>query len=126
MVWMQMVRLCIKPSIILVPLIEFVYEVSLVPPSLQCMPERSQIVACWSEKGAIDIYDITNQLNILNGIYTLLRRFNLIGTQGIRNPSQASVYSYIHPCEGYATDWSRCSQGTYVLKGEMMSQSGHW
>ena len=67
---------------------------------VRCMPERSQIVACWSEKGAIDIYDITNQLNILNG------------TQGIRNPSQASVYSYIHPCEGYAMDWSRCSQGT--------------
>ncbi|KAK8798855.1 hypothetical protein WA158_007939 [Blastocystis sp. Blastoise] len=66
---------------------------------VRCMPDSSQIVATWSEKGSIDIYDVTNQLTILNG------------GNSLRNPNQGAIYSYSHSTEGYAMDWNRKNKG---------------
>jgi ribosome assembly protein RRB1 len=63
------------------------------------MPQKSNILATWSETGAVNIWDVSHQIKALNQPTEL---------KGKDKP----IYSFTgHPQEGYAVDWSPVVEG---------------
>lgn len=73
-----------------------------LPPHLQCLPDRSQIVGVWSETGVMSIYNIASQLNAVDKDLPDASR---------SGPSPLLYQFSGHRTEGYALDWSSFNKG---------------
>jgi ribosome assembly protein RRB1 len=70
---------------------------------VRCMPQRSSIVATWSDAGKVNLFDVS----------PILQRFSLADGKPITTeiPKKA-FYSYgKHGTEGWAMDWSTVKEG---------------
>lgn len=78
---------------------------------VRAMPQRSEVVATWSDKGTVNIYDIRGVLDSFD------RSAGLEGggrgaASGSRKIERDPFFVYKgHSTEGYAMDWSRANEG---------------
>lgn len=66
------------------------------------MPDRSQIVSCWSDQGVVSIYNIAPQLAALESGHS---------ARDQENVNRPLFQFKGHRTEGYAMDWCRCEKG---------------
>lgn len=70
---------------------------------VRCMPQKSNIVATWSDAGKVNLFDVS----------AILQRFSLSeGKPVIKDIPNKAFYSYSkHASEGWAMDWSSVKEG---------------
>ena len=70
---------------------------------VRVMPQKSNIVATWSDAGKVNLFDVT----------AILQRFNLANGKPVTNeiPKKAFFSYSKHETEGWAMDWSRVKEG---------------
>ena len=70
---------------------------------VRCMPQKSSIVATWSDAGKVNLFDTS----------AILQRFNLSsGKAATKDIPNKPFYSYSkHKSEGWALDWSTAKEG---------------
>ena len=72
---------------------------------VRAMPQRSDIVATWSDAGTVNFYNI-------GGILDSFSRSSGKEVKNSRKIARDPFFVYNgHSCEGYAMDWSKCNQG---------------
>lgn len=75
---------------------------------VRAMPQRSEIVATWSDVGTVNLYNVGG----------ILDSFNRSAGSAVKNPRKISKDPFFvyngHSCEGYAMDWSRVNEGHMV------------
>lgn len=89
---------------------------------LRAMPQRSNIVASWSETGKVHVFDLSKHINALD----------MPSSKKLKSP--APLYSFTgHKTEGFALDWSTpvagrlatgdCASGLHIWD---LNQGGTW
>lgn len=70
---------------------------------VRCMPQKSNVVATWSDQGQVNLFDVS----------ALLQRFSLSeGKPVTKEMPNKAFYSYSqHGGEGWALDWSTVKEG---------------
>jgi len=87
---------------------------------VRCMPQRPEIVATWSDVGAVNLFNVE----------AIRQRFNL-GKQGLASVKMADIptkpfYSYKkHETEGFAMAWSRVQEG-HLATGDCKGSLHLW
>jgi ribosome assembly protein RRB1 len=82
---------------------------------LRCMPQRSTIIATWSDTGKVNLFNVES---ILERFDVSRRKFSSM-TPGVL-PAMSAMptkpfFSYSkHSTEGYAMDWSKVQEGALV------------
>ncbi len=72
---------------------------------VRAMPQRTEVVATWSDTGAVNVYNIQGVLDSFN-------RSAGLETKGTRKILRDPFFVYKgHSTEGYAMDWSPMSEG---------------
>jgi len=75
---------------------------------VRAMPQRSEIVATWSDVGSVNLYNV-------GGILDSFNRSAGSAVKNARNITKDPFFVYNgHSCEGYAMDWSRVNEGHMV------------
>lgn len=82
---------------------------------IRSMPQHSSVVATWADTGKVHLWDISKQLDSLNGK-------NAAGISN--NPPPISTFGG-HADEGYAMDWSPVQQG-HLLTGDCKKYIYMW
>jgi ribosome assembly protein RRB1 len=75
---------------------------------IRAMPQKPEIVATWSERGNVNMYNI-------GGILDSFERSAGIEVKSSRKIIRDPFFVYQgHKCEGYAMDWSRVTEGQFA------------
>ncbi len=85
------------------PILEFKYVAHAGAVNrLRAMPQKSSLVCTWADTGAVHVWNLARLIKGLD-------------TPSIKPPASTPAQTFKgHACEGFALDWSKCSEG-YVF-----------